>query len=113
MVGRVARIAFILVLNGVAEGIDRLGEVPTEHLGSILRIGNGGRVVRQGERRSVHADQAVLAADLPMIGLWGRMVFNPGEESFRSRSVVSDATCFGHRDEILCSREEECIPFLS
>jgi hypothetical protein len=113
MVGRVTRISFILVLNGVAEGIDRLGELPTEHLGSILRIGRGGWVVKHGEGRSVHTDQAVLAADLPMIGLWRHMVFNPGEESFRSWAVVRDATCFGNRDEILCSREKEGIGFLS
>jgi hypothetical protein len=56
MVGRVACVSFILVLNGVAEGIGRLREASAEHLGSILRIGSGGWVVRQGERRAVHTD---------------------------------------------------------
>src|SRR5262245_6704451 len=103
MVDCVACVSFILVLNSIAEGIGSPGEFPIEDLGPILRIGNGGRVVRQGARRSVYADQAVLASDLPMIGLRGRMVFNSGEESLRSRSVADGANGFSDRDEVLRS----------
>src|SRR5262245_4171746 len=102
MVDCVSRISFIFVPDDIAEGIDSLGELPIENLGSILRIGDCGRVVREGERGSIYADQPVLASDLPMIGLQGRMAFNPGEEPFRSRPIASNTRCFGDRNEILC-----------
>jgi hypothetical protein len=47
MVRGIARIALIVILNEVTEGIDRLCKVPAKDLGAILWIGNDGRVIRR------------------------------------------------------------------
>ncbi len=63
MVGRVARISFVFVLDGIAERIDGLRELPRECLAPVFRVGNDGRIGMGALRRSVGTDEAILAAD--------------------------------------------------
>ncbi len=55
---------------------------------TILRIGDNRRIVLDAKRRPVHADQTILAANLPVIRQRIPAMLDASEEPFRPRAIA-------------------------